>query len=101
MEGLVLDVEATPAPGQFALQQNYPNPFNPSTTLSFDVPHRAHVRLTLHDGLGRNIGTIADASYEAGSYNIGFDGSELTSGTYFITMTSGSVVQTRSMTLVK
>ncbi|MDT8323851.1 MAG: kelch repeat-containing protein, partial [Bacteroidota bacterium] len=69
MQGITLDVDDnTPAPGSFALRQNYPNPFNPTTTISFDVPQRAHVRLTLHDALGRNIGTITNESYEAGTH---------------------------------
>ncbi len=102
MQGITLDVDDNmPAPGSFALRQNYPNPFNPTTTISFDVPHRAHVRLTLHDALGRNIGTISDETYEAGTHNIGFDGTELNSGTYYLTMVSGDVVKTRTMTLVK
>ncbi|MCB2205329.1 Omp28-related outer membrane protein [bacterium] len=101
MQGITLDVEESPAPGSFALHQNYPNPFNPTTTISFDVPQRAHVVLTLHDALGRNIGTVTDETYEAGTHNIGFDASELTSGTYYLTMVSGDVVKTSSMTLVK
>lgn len=101
MEGIVLDVEDAPTPGQFALRQNYPNPFNPTTTISFDVPERSHVMLTLHDNLGRNLGSIVDGTYEAGTHNVVFNGAELNSGTYFITMTAGDVVKTRSMTLVK
>jgi N-acetylneuraminic acid mutarotase len=102
MQGITLDVDDNlPAPGSYALRQNYPNPFNPTTNITFDVPQRSHVRLTLHDALGRNIGTITDQSYEAGTHNIGFDGSELNSGTYYLTMVSGDVVQTRTMTLVK
>lgn len=101
MFGLVLDVEDTPAPGAFALHQNFPNPFNPTTTIAFDVPERSHVRIMLHDALGRTLGAIADESYEAGSHSIVFDAGDLQSGTYYITMHSGDVVETRSMTLVK
>ena len=32
-------------PASFALEQNYPNPFNPTTTVAFDVPQAANVRL--------------------------------------------------------
>ena len=101
MFGLILDVEDAPAPGAFVLHQNYPNPFNPTTTVAFDVPQRSHVRIMLHDALGRTLGAIADESYEAGSHNIVFDAGDLQSGTYYITMHAGDVIQTRSMTLVK
>ena len=101
MQGITLDVNDMTAPGSFALRQNYPNPFNPTTTIAFDVPRRARVRLTLHDALGRSLGTLVDGQYDAGTHQIGFDGSELTSGTYYLTMVSGDIVRTRSMTLLK
>ncbi|MBN1447177.1 MAG: Omp28-related outer membrane protein [Bacteroidetes bacterium] len=101
MKDIVLDVEEAPAPGDFALRQNYPNPFNPATTISFDVPEYAHVRITLHDALGRLLGTVTDESYVAGTHQVLFDAGDLQSGTYYLTMHAGEVVQTRTMTLVK
>lgn len=97
----VTDVDAVPMVTNFALRQNYPNPFNPSTNVTFDVPTQSHVRITLHDGLGRMLGNVIDGSYEPGSHTFVFDGANLQSGTYYMTMTAGDVVQTRSMTLVK
>jgi N-acetylneuraminic acid mutarotase len=97
----VTDVDAVPAVSNFALRQNYPNPFNPSTNVTFDVPSQSHVRITLHDGLGRMLGNLIDGGYEPGSHTFVFDGANLQSGTYYMTMTAGDVVQTRSMTLVK
>lgn len=97
----ITDVEKAPAPGEFVLHQNYPNPFNPSTTISFALPVRSDVKINLTDALGRSLGSIVNGSYEAGSHSVLFDASELPSGNYFITMISGDVVLTRSMTLMK
>ncbi len=97
----ITDVEATPTATVFVLNQNYPNPFNPSTTISFAVPQRSDVTINLTDALGRSLGSIVNGSYEAGSHNVVFDASELPSGNYFLTMTSGDVVLTRTMTLMK
>ena len=97
----VTDVEAAPTATEFVLQQNYPNPFNPSTNITFSVPQRADVTIKLSDALGRPLGSLVSGSYEAGSHTITFDGSELTSGNYFLTMISGDVVLTRTMTLLK
>lgn len=36
----------------FALYQNSPNPFNPSTTISFTLPARADVTLSIYDVKG-------------------------------------------------
>ncbi len=40
-------------PTTYALRQNYPNPFNPATTIAFDLPEPANVRLQVYDVLGR------------------------------------------------
>ena len=94
-------VDDVPVVESFGLRQNYPNPFNPSTNVTFDVPTRSHVRIVLHDALGRTLGTLVDENYEAGSHTFTFDGANLQSGTYYLTMSAGDFVQTRSMTLVK
>ena len=36
-------------PDIFALHENYPNPFNPVTTITYDLPERIMVRLTVFD----------------------------------------------------
>lgn len=95
------DVDEVPVVESFGLRQNYPNPFNPSTNVTYDVPNRSHVRIALHDALGRHLGNLVDETTEAGSHTFTFDGANLQSGTYYITMTAGDFVQTRSMTLVK
>jgi N-acetylneuraminic acid mutarotase len=95
------NVEKAPAPAEFVLSQNYPNPFNPSTTISFALPVRADVKINLSDALGRSLGSIVNGSFEAGSHSVLFDARELPSGNYFMTMISGDVVLTRSMTLMK
>ncbi|MBE0642973.1 MAG: Omp28-related outer membrane protein [Bacteroidetes bacterium] len=99
--GLTTAVDDVPVLSSFALRQNYPNPFNPTTNVTFDVPTSSHVRITLHDGLGRMLGNLVDELSEAGSHTFTFDGANLQSGTYYLTMTAGDFVQTRSMTLVK
>ncbi len=99
--GITTAVDDVPAIASFGLRQNYPNPFNPSTNVTFDVPASSHVRITLHDGLGRMLGNLIDGTYEPGSHTFVFDAANLQSGTYYMTLTAGDFVQTRSMTLVK
>ncbi|MEJ2721473.1 MAG: choice-of-anchor D domain-containing protein, partial [bacterium] len=35
-------------PTRYALHPNYPNPFNPTTTIAYDIPERAEVRLAIY-----------------------------------------------------
>lgn len=101
------DVETLPI--EFALHQNYPNPFNPTTTLKFDLPHPATVQLRIFDINGRLVKTIADGSYDAGSYRVVWDGTNnnqpVTSGIYFYRLSainSGApFIKTRKMILMK
>jgi hypothetical protein len=38
-------------PGEIALSQNYPNPFNPLTIISFSIPKREQVLISVFDNL--------------------------------------------------
>lgn len=85
----------------FSLSQNYPNPFNPTTDISFDIPKGSFVKLIVYDAMGREVHTLANDYFAAGSYNISFDASNLTSGVYFYKITAGDFARTRKMILLK
>lgn len=88
-------------PGRFTLSQNYPNPFNPSTLIPFDLPEPGHAVLKIYDVLGRHVATPLDEFRNAGRYQVLFDGSGLSSGTYFYHLRQRDQVAVRRMTLVK
>jgi len=71
-------------PGKFAVHQNYPNPFNPMTTIPFSLPEESHVKIEIYDLSGSCVATLSDKRYQAGNYNVQFNGSGLASGVYFI-----------------
>lgn len=83
------------------LFQNYPNPFNPETTIPFYVPEPGRVIIHLFDLQGREIATVIDASLEAGSHRIVFDGSHFSSGIYYYQLQVGHSRQTRRCILLK
>ena len=95
-----ISVEVT-APTEFVLNQNYPNPFNPSTKISFQVPVNEFVSLKVYDTLGKEISTIAEDNFSAGSYTIKFDASRLPSGMYIARLNAGNDSRSIKMTLLK
>jgi len=88
-------------PMNFAVEGAYPNPFNPTTTISYTLPEASHVNLTVFDMNGREVATLVNGLRDAGRHQVTFDGSELSSGVYFYTLTSGANVVTGKMALVK
>lgn len=77
----IVEVDIT-APTQFGLAQNFPNPFNPSTTISFNLATDSKVTLKVYNALGQEVSVLANAQYAAGTHNLSFDASGLTSGAY-------------------
>ncbi|MBK8984227.1 MAG: T9SS type A sorting domain-containing protein [Ignavibacteria bacterium] len=95
------------SPTQFTLYQNYPNPFNPITVIRFQLPMTGKVTLKVYDIAGTEIATLVDEERTAGNYEVSFNGSSLSSGTYFYRLSAGNpstdqgFVETRKMILLK
>jgi len=85
----------------YNLAQNFPNPFNPNTKIKYEIPEAAFVVLKVYDVLGNEIKTLINEEQIAGSYEIGFDGSGLTSGIYYYRITAQDFLQTKKMILLK
>lgn len=86
---------------EFSIGQNYPNPFNPSTVISYQSPVSGFVTLKIHDVLGNEVATLVNEVQNAGSYSVNFEGSNLSGGVYFYTITAGDYKETKSMLLIK
>ena len=83
------------------LFQNYPNPFNPNTVISFELVESGYTQLQVFDLSGRWIQTLVDGNRSAGLHSVNFDGSGLSSGTYFYVLKTKSTSLTRKLVLIK
>lgn len=102
-EGTVTSVDDPRAqvPTNTRLEGNYPNPFNPSTVIAYTLANDAPTRLSVFDVLGREVAVLVDAHHSAGSYQVVFDATELSSGIYLIRLQVGSETFIKRMTLIK
>ncbi|HEX9739434.1 MAG TPA: T9SS type A sorting domain-containing protein, partial [Ignavibacteriaceae bacterium] len=96
-------------PDKFVLYQNYPNPFNPVTKIKYSIPNviaseTKQSQLTtikIYDVLGREVAVLVNEFKPPGVYEVEFDGSNLSSGVYFYTLTSGSFTDTKKLIFIK
>ena len=96
----------TTMPLTFNLAQNYPNPFNPSTTINFQIPNDEFVELKIFTMLGREVKTLVNNRYEAGSHSVSWDGKNkngrnVASGTYIYRIKAGKYNKSMKMNLVR
>lgn len=92
---------STLIPSDYVLGQNFPNPFNPETSIRFAIPKREFVSLRIFNSLGQEVALLLNKEMEAGTYDLKFDASELTSGVYFYSLYTGNFVQTKKMILIR
>lgn len=88
-------------PAEFSLEQNYPNPFNPTTTISYSLPVKSDVEISLFNLTGKRIKTLVRGQKNAGWHAYQLDGSDLASGIYFYTIKAGKFSATKKMIFVK
>lgn len=108
----------------FNLGQNFPNPFNPITTIEYTIPNNSNIsnhtngessesfennlkdrndniKLVVYDIFGREVAVLENKKQQPGNYKVEFDGSKLSSGIYYYSLTLQNFVETKKMVLLK
>lgn len=80
---------------------NYPNPFAAATKITFVMAESGHATMSVRDQLGREVGTIANGTFEAGQHELSFDASKLSTGIYTVTFESNGVRLVKQLNVVK
>lgn len=91
-----------PLPIVYFLADVYPNPFNPSFTLQLQFSRQVEFRAQLYDVLGREVATLASATFTPGIHVLNSGSLGLPSGMYLLKMTvPGKDTQVRRVMLLK
>ncbi|MCD4791910.1 MAG: T9SS type A sorting domain-containing protein [Bacteroidales bacterium] len=91
----------------FILQQNNPNPFNTQTTISYQLPVKAHTTLKIYNIFGQEIRTLVNENQPAGEHSIIWNGTNasrepINSGIYFCILNiNNKSVSTKKIVLLK
>ena len=93
-------------PKDFKLNQNFPNPFNSETQISYFLPRRCNVKLTVYNLAGQRIRTLVNGQQEAGLFKVCWDakddnGKPVASGIYFYQLQTERFIQTKKALLLK
>jgi hypothetical protein len=88
-------------PNHFSLNPAYPNPFNPTTTIEFTIPYSSNVVIKVFDINGNEVAELVNGIIPEGNHMVEWDARGLSSGLYFVKLTSGDYLGTRKLILLK
>ena len=94
-------IDADLIPSDYELREPYPNPFNARTTIEFSLPLKEILSIDIYDMNGRRIRSLVHGIFESGQQEIYWDAGDLSSGIYFIRMSSRDFMETKKVTLIK
>jgi hypothetical protein len=94
-----------PVPSSITLSA-YPNPFNGITTIVVTLPAESKIELAVHDILGRRVFSLSHGTLPAGNFRTSWNGLDskghsLTSGAYFLSLTTPHQSVTQKIILLK
>lgn len=97
----VTDENNLQAPKSFALEHTYPNPFNATTTIRYELPEAANVKIAVFNILGQQVSVLRNAQQPAGRYQLSWNPQQAASGLYFIRLEAGGFNKTVKCLLLK
>jgi hypothetical protein len=77
------------------------------TKIRFEIPlskggqRGLYSTLKIFDILGREVVTLVNESLKPGTYEVTFDGSNLSNGVYFYKLQTGNILSIKKMLLIK
>ncbi len=93
--------DGTVLPIEFAITGIYPNPFNSSTTINYSIPTAINISLGVYNLLGQRVQTLVEGQQQAGDHRTILKGNDLSSGLYFVKLSSDNQSSISKIMLVK
>ena len=90
----------------YNMHNNYPNPFNPITTINYDLPEAAYVKVSIYDIRGKEVKILINTNENSGFKSVIWDGTNdngeiVSGGMYFYSIKANNFSQTSKMILLK
>jgi len=96
-----LNAEVNNMPSDFSISAAYPNPFNPTTKMTLALDTQADVSVQVFNMAGQLVDVIAEGQMDRGYHSLTWDGTNASSGIYFVKTEVGSVVRNQKIMLIK
>ncbi len=105
-KGTGIDDNNEKLPIEFQLYPNFPNPFNAGTSIRFDLPKPAKVKLTIYDVYGRVVKELINRNMSLGSHQLFWNGTNqsnlpVSSGIYWLKLKADPYTSIQRMVLLK
>ncbi|MDZ7374367.1 MAG: DUF5060 domain-containing protein [candidate division KSB1 bacterium] len=88
-------------PERVQILGNYPNPFNSRTSIAFELPRSARVRVEILDLAGRVVDVVWDGRLELGRHSLSWEPKAAPSGLYLISLDADGIRTVRKCLYLK
>jgi hypothetical protein len=96
-----IENNVTQIPEKYLILDASPNPFNSSTKISYTIPEKGLYTMQIFNMLGQKVKDVLSETLNAGTYSKIIDFSFLSSGMYFIKLSSAKTQITKKIALIK
>ncbi len=83
------------------LYESTPNPFSSTTTIKYEIPEEAHVRLAIYNAAGQRVAALVNTKQTAGTYSVCWDAKRLPNGVYICRMETDGRNETQKIMLMR
>jgi hypothetical protein len=88
-------------PNRAVIRKANPNPFNPTTKITYFLPKKEHVRLTVYDVGGRLVSRLVNEVKNGGEHTVEWRAEGMASGLYFCRLEVANVMEYKKLLLLK